>query len=114
MSASSEPQDATLISRGLDELAELNPIRDGRVSPHRLHDGDGFRLRHLAFAEGAVLKEHVAPKPIIVQVVEGRVRFGVGETTYDLVPGSILHVGANVPHEVVADEPSRLIITFLG
>ncbi|MBS1905834.1 MAG: cupin domain-containing protein [Actinobacteria bacterium] len=105
---------ATLIARDLDELAAQNPILPGRVSPHRLHDGDGFRLRHLAFDTGAVLAEHVAPRPILVQVLTGRVRFTVGENVHELVPGSILHVPANVRHEVVASEPSRLLITFLG
>lgn len=105
---------ATLIARDLDDLAASNPIRDGRVSPHRLFDGDGFRLRHLAFDRGAVLAEHVAPRPILVQVLIGQVRFTVGAEQYRLVPGSILHVDANVRHAVVADEPSRLLITFLG
>ncbi|MBS1673357.1 MAG: cupin domain-containing protein [Actinobacteria bacterium] len=105
---------ATLIARDLDDLAAQNPIRAGRVSPHRLHDGEGFRLRHLAFDEGAVLAEHVAPKPILVQPLTGRFRFTVDGVEHLLVPGSILHVPANVPHHVVADEPSRLLITFLG
>lgn len=114
MPADSAPGSSTLISRDLDDLAARNPFRPGRVSPDRLYDGEGFRLRHLAFDDGAVLAEHVAPTQILVQALAGRVRFTVGADMHELVPGAILHVPGGVRHEVLALEPSRILITFIG
>lgn len=68
---------AVVIASGLDELAEQNPIKAGGVSPHRTFDGTGFRIRHMALDAQAVLAEHTAPDLIVVQVVEGAVRFDV-------------------------------------
>lgn len=103
-----------LVSHGLAALAEQNPIREGGVSPHRTFDGPGFRIRHLAFDEGAVLAEHQAPVPIIVQVVQGSVNFAVDGEVHTLLTGAILHIAAENPHEVTAIERARLIITLVG
>jgi len=105
---------SVLVASSLEALALQNPITEGTVTPHKTFDGEGFRMRHLAFDAGAVLAEHSAPDPIIVQVVEGAVDFAVDGHTYELSRGAILHVAANVPHEVTAREKSRVVVTLLG
>lgn len=105
---------SVLVSDGLAALAEQNPIREGDVSPHRTFDGEGFRIRHLAFDAGAVLAEHQAPVPIIVQVVQGSVKFAVDGDVHTLSTGAIVHVAAKNPHEVTAIERARLIVTLVG
>lgn len=104
----------TLIATGLDDLAAKHPVTDGRVTVHRSFDGEGVRLRHLAFDSGVVMKEHSAPEPLIVQLVSGRVRFSVEGVDHTLAAGGVLHVPAGVRHEVEAFEPSRLLLTFIG
>ncbi len=103
-----------VIAHGLDDLAQQNPIKDGGVSPHRTYDAEGFRIRHMALDAGAVLEEHTAPRPIVVQVAMGAVRFDVDGEQHDLTQGAIIHVAANVPHAVTARVSSRLIITLIG
>ncbi|WP_024796615.1 cupin domain-containing protein [Tomitella biformata] len=103
-----------LIANGLPALAEQNPILEGKVSPHFTYDGTGFRIRHLAFDAGAVLAEHKAPLPIIVQVVEGSVEFTVDGQTHTMGTGAILYVAAENPHAVAALERARLIVTLVG
>jgi len=110
--AASEP--STLIAAGAAELLAGNPIQAGRITPHKAFDGDGVRIRHLAMDANTVLTEHSAPRPILVAVASGRVRFTIGEVTHTLVPGGIIHVAASVPHAVTADEPSHLLIYLLG
>ena len=105
---------AVLISSGLDTLAQDMPIIDGTFKPYKLYDGPGFRIRQLAFDAGAILGEHSAPGPIIVQVAEGSVGFEVDGTTYELSVGSVLQVAANVPHALTARERSRVIVTVIG
>lgn len=103
-----------VIAAGIDDLAEQRPYSDGTVAVHRTYDGDGVRLRQVAIDAGAVLAQHVAPVPIVVQVVEGTVLFRVDGTEQRLDRGGFIQVDARVPHEVAAEVPSRIIITLIG
>lgn len=113
MMSSTSPR-VVLISADLDALAQGMPIVDGTFKPYKLFEGPGFRVRQLAFDAGAILGEHSAPDPILVQVAEGSVGFEVDGSTYELGRGSILHVAANVTHALTARERSRVIVTVVG
>ncbi|SJM66485.1 hypothetical protein [Gulosibacter sp. 10] len=102
-----------LLASRVEDFARLNPIAAGRVSPHRTFDGEHYRIRNLALGEGAVLARHVAPAPLIVTVLEGRVEFALPEIAHELAAGAVLCVDADVPHEVTALEPSRLLLTLV-
>lgn len=56
--------------------------------------------------KGQVMKEHKAPLPIIVHLLQGEVTFGVEGETYPLQAGSIITLEANVMHELAATEDS--------
>lgn len=103
-----------VISTGIDALAEQRPYPGEGVAAHRTYDGDGVRLRQVAFEPGAVLAEHIAPVPIIVQVVEGAVAFRVEGVEHELARGGFIQVDARVPHEVEARGASRIVITLIG
>ncbi|MGV9194289.1 cupin domain-containing protein [Microbacterium sp. MC2] len=105
---------STLIAAGTAELLAENPIEPGRITPHKTFDGAGVRIRHLALDANAVMTDHSAPRPIIISVAAGRVRLVVGEVTHTLVAGGLIHMDANVRHEVFADEPSHLLVYLLG
>ncbi|MFZ2530447.1 MAG: cupin domain-containing protein [Rhodococcus sp. (in: high G+C Gram-positive bacteria)] len=111
--AESTTAPAVLVAAGLTDLAEQNPIRPGTYSPHRAHSGQGFRITHVALDAGVELPEHSATSPIIVQIAQGSVDFVVGETTYRMEQGAILHLEAGVPHAVHSVEAARVIVTFL-
>lgn len=89
---------ATLITSGTDLLREQNPVKEGRVSPERLFSGEDVRIMHLAL--DAELTEHSAPSPIVVQVIEGAVRFNAEGLSHELGVGGMVHVAAAVPHAV--------------
>ncbi|WP_150241043.1 cupin domain-containing protein [Nocardiopsis quinghaiensis] len=103
----------TLIATGLDQLREQTPFREGHTAPSRLFSDDDVRVMHLALDEGAELKEHTAPSPILVQVLEGRIRFDIGDEGHDLGPGAMIHVAGSVPHAVTAVGASRILILLL-
>lgn len=103
-----------VLSHGLEDLAAQNPTPDHGVTPHLTYEGAGFRVRHLAFDEGATLPEHTAPLPVVITVVQGRVAFRVDGAEHDLRQGAVIHLDRDVPHEVTAREPSRLVLTLVG
>ncbi|MFE6736154.1 cupin domain-containing protein [Microbacterium sp. NPDC057650] len=104
----------TLIASSAADLADRYPIEEARVRPHKTMDGAGFKIRTLAMDAGAVLREHRAPAPILVQVASGRILFRVEGAEHDLSAGGAIQVDASVPHEVEAVEPSHVLLTLLG
>jgi quercetin dioxygenase-like cupin family protein len=73
----------------------------------------GARVVLFAFDAGQELTEHTAAVPILLQVIDGRLRVGAEGATVELVPGGLVHIGTRVPHEILALEPSRMVLTML-
>ena len=55
---------------------------------------------------GQVMKEHKAPYPIVVHILEGKIDFGVQGTIQSLEKGAILTLEGNIPHDLTAIEDS--------
>ena len=58
------------------------------------------------------MKEHRAPFPIIVHMIQGEIQFGVEGEKSLLTEGDILSLDANVPHDLVAKADSVVRLTL--
>ncbi|UBI03450.1 cupin domain-containing protein [Corynebacterium freneyi] len=67
----------------------------------------------MRFRADQTLPDHRAAHPILVQCMEGQVRFSVGDRTEVLTPGCVAHLPAMVPHRVDADEDSVFLLSML-
>jgi quercetin dioxygenase-like cupin family protein len=94
----------------LGALIEVAP--DSTVSRTVLR-AEGARVVLFSFDAGQELTEHTAAMPVLVQVLSGRLRIGADGQQVELTPGGIVHLGTRVPHEVLALEPSRMVLTML-
>lgn len=102
----------SLISAGIEHLRESNPGQEGRVSSERLYSGQDVRIMHLVL--DAEMTEHRAPAPIVVQVLDGHVRFDIEGEGHNLGAGGIVHVAAGVPHAVTpVGGAARILIHLL-
>jgi unsaturated pyranuronate lyase len=95
-----------------DELPreELNPLL-GR----RLITGDGIMLAHVYLAEGCVVPRHAHTNEQLTYVLEGRLRFRLGEDGEEVVDvgaGEVLHLPGNLPHEAEALEDTLDVDIF--
>lgn len=97
----------------IEDLVSVVEIpADGTLS-RVVSKADGVRLVVFAFDAGQELTEHTAGVAALVQVVSGTVRVTIDGEELSLTPASWLYMAAGTPHSVVADEPSRVLLTML-
>lgn len=84
---------------------QLNPL----LTRQFIH-GDQAMLSRIVLQKGCIVPEHAHPHEQIAFLVEGRLRFVLGEggaaETYILNPGEVLVIPGNVPHSAEALEDS--------
>lgn len=104
----------TLVATDGQALVNQTPIDAERLTVQQVFRGDGASMMRLAFQAGQVVREHSAPRPILVQVLEGHITFSIGDEAFDMPQGAIVHVDARVLHEVTALEDSHLLLILCG
>ena len=101
----------TLIAGDRGELLGELPIEAGEVRTRRIFKGAGVTLMRLSLDAGAVLKEHTAQVPILVEVLSGHATMLFGTEAIDMPAGAIIHIEASIPHSVEAITPTQLLLT---
>ena len=96
----------------VDIAAEVEIPAAGTLS-RVLHSDDQVRLVAFAFDEAQELTEHTATVPAIIQVISGRLRMTLEAEETEARPGSWAHLPANLPHSLLALEPSVVLLTLL-
>ena len=64
----------------------------------------------LAMKQGQKLDTHTAPFDVMVTVCEGEVEFTMLDRSHNIKAGEFFLMGANVPHSVVANVDSKLML----
>ncbi len=81
----------------------------------RLVTGDRMMLAHVYLAKGAVVPKHSHENEQITYILEGALRFHLGEDGSEEVVvgvGEVLHIPSNVPHMAVALEDTLDVDIF--
>ena len=66
----------------------------------------------IAFKEGQQMKEHQTPFPIVVEIFEGFIEFGVNGQKHQLEKGSVVALEGAVPHDLLALKDSIVRLTL--
>lgn len=66
----------------------------------------------LIFKKGQELKEHQTGFPIVVEIFEGEIEFGVSNEKMTLSKGSLIHLEAHLPHDLKATQDSIVRLTL--
>ncbi|MFL5382300.1 MAG: cupin domain-containing protein [Longimicrobiaceae bacterium] len=95
-----------------DELPreQVSPLLD-----RRLITGDRMMLTHVYLKQGCVVPRHSHENEQLTWIVEGALRFWIGEDESETVlvrAGEVLHIPSNVPHKAEALEDTLDVDIF--
>ena len=81
----------------------------------RLVTGQGMMLAHVYIAKGAIVPKHQHHNEQITYIVEGALRFWIGDDgaqVVDVRAGEVLHIPSNVWHQATALEDTLDVDVF--
>lgn len=98
--------------------SELAPTSLSDESPRptirKLGSAQGTSFIQLTFSAGAVMADHQARVPIILQGISGTIVVTIDETEIELSPGTIIHIAAEVNHALSAQLPAVASLIVLA
>lgn len=97
----------------IDDAADVIAIQAGAVVSKVVYRDDELDVTVFGFDIGEGLTEHTAARPAIIQVLSGRLRCTVEGDETQVIPGSWLHMSPGMPHSLVAEEPTVMLLTLL-
>ncbi|MGX1859028.1 cupin domain-containing protein [Dietzia sp. NPDC055340] len=95
-----------------DVIGRADPAAE-RPGASIVHQDETTKIVAFEFGEGQELPDHAAFHPVLIQILRGRVDFGLPDRTIRLQPGEILHLTPKLRHRVRALEPTTLTVTML-
>jgi quercetin dioxygenase-like cupin family protein len=99
---------AVNVRRWLEEPVEEMSPSIGRQTLHT----ETMTLARVLMRRGAYVPRHAHANEQIMNVLEGRIRFGLGDEERILEGGESLALPANVPHDAEALEDSVVLDVF--
>jgi quercetin dioxygenase-like cupin family protein len=91
-------------------LAEVLPeILPESIVSRKVFSDEKVRVVLFGFAAGESLSEHTA----ILHFVQGQARVMLAEEAVTAVPGTFIHMSANLPHSVYAETDVVMLLTLL-
>lgn len=91
-------------------LAEQIKGAADRVQFQNIFTNGNGGVSLLDFKTGQKLDTHVAPAQVMVYVLEGEVAFTMMDTTHTIKAGNFMLMGEGVPHSVVANTDSKVLL----
>lgn len=79
---------------------------EGRPAIRVMLETETGKEIRISFKKGQVMKRHQTPFPIVVEVFDGNIDFGVNDETLTLCKGDLIALEGNVPHDLTASADS--------
>jgi quercetin dioxygenase-like cupin family protein len=100
-----------------EHIAELRRddhyVQTGRIGRTLVKEG-ALRLTLTVLAEGTDIGTHHAAAPMTLQLLEGRLRYRVGDDEFKIREGELLFFGPGHAKDIRALEDTALLLTITG
>lgn len=87
-------------------------FNDNRIVTQVILETSFSKEIRILLKNGQTMKEHKAPLPIIVHVLEGKIDFGVEGEIISLKKGDVITLESSISHDLTAKEDSVVRLTL--
>ncbi|MCI2229523.1 cupin [Polaribacter sp. MSW13] len=77
-----------------------------------LMETDTSKEIRIVFQKSQEMKEHSTPKPIVIEIFEGEIKFGIHKEELHLKKGDLIALEASVPHNLLCIEDAIVRLTI--
>ena len=96
----------------LASLTNNLQYHESRPTIQVLMETEAGKEIRIAFQKDQVMKEHRTPFPIVVEIFEGAIDFGVNGEIHTLKKGDLICLEGGVPHDLKALEISTVRLSL--
>lgn len=89
------------------------PITTEATTSRTVVSNDAARVVAFAMDAGQELTDHSAARPVVVQVIEGRLTFTVAGESHELGAGDVVYLAPGERHAVLALTPCRFVLILV-
>jgi quercetin dioxygenase-like cupin family protein len=100
-------------SLALTGLLGSLPVTPESTTSRVVVNNQVVRVVVFAFDEGELLTEHASPRAVVVHLLDGSIRFTVGDVEHRLAPGDVIYLAPGERHALVADQASHLSLVMV-
>ena len=93
-------------------LTQNIEFQKGKPVINVLFETDFTKEIRIAMQKGTTMKEHKTSHPIVVEIHEGEIDFGIDGEIKNLKKGDLIALKANQPHDLQAKEDSIVRLTL--
>ncbi len=96
----------------IESFTENLDFNENKIAIKVLFETSFSKEIRILLKQGQVMKEHKAPFPIVVHLLDGEINFGVEGQVYVLKKGDLITLAANIPHDLTALSDSVVRLTL--
>ncbi len=97
----------------VEKILEMISVRENSIVSRQIIKKPNGNVTLFAFDKGESLTEHTSPYEALVFVLDGKLVVTIGGQPHELGGGEIILLPPNIPHGLVANEKTKMILIMV-